>query len=66
LEAAGIEPPQQFTGNVASALQSGAESGALGARNDLVDPDLEAVVEEWPTLAEPIKVGILAIIRAAK
>jgi hypothetical protein len=28
-------------------------------------PDLAAVVEAWPTLAAPIKAGILAMIGAA-
>jgi len=44
--------------------QSGAESGALGAREAPVDPDLAAVVDAWPTLPAAIKAGILAMVRA--
>ena len=30
-----------------------------------MDPGLAAVVDAWPTLAEPIKAGILALISAS-
>jgi hypothetical protein len=30
------------------------------------DPDLRAIVEAWPTMPEPIKAGILAMVKAAK
>jgi hypothetical protein len=54
------------TGNSSSSDQSGAESGALGAQEATLDPDLAAVVDAWPALPGTIKAGILAIIRAAK
>jgi hypothetical protein len=31
----------------------------------VVPPDLAAVVAAWPTLPEPIRAGILAIVKAA-
>jgi hypothetical protein len=31
-----------------------------------MDPDLTAVLDAWPTLAEPIKAGIVAMVRAAR
>jgi hypothetical protein len=31
----------------------------------LPDPDLAAVVDSWPTLPEPLKAGILAMVRAS-
>ena len=37
------------------------ESGALGAREVPLDPELVAVVNAWPTLSESSKAGILAI-----
>jgi hypothetical protein len=43
----------------------GAESGALGAPMAPLDPDLAAVVDAWPTLPEPIRAGILGMIRTA-
>ena len=53
-----------------SALQnpkesSGAESGACDTLNAPQDRDLVRVVEAWPELPEPIKAGILAMVRAA-
>jgi len=30
------------------------------------DPDLAAIVTAWPTLPEPIRAGILAMVRAAR
>lgn len=30
-----------------------------------MDPDLAAVVDAWPTLPEPIKAGILALVNAS-
>jgi hypothetical protein len=29
------------------------------------DPDLVAIVGAWPTLPEPVKAGIVAMVRAA-
>jgi hypothetical protein len=66
VEAAGIEPGQKSSGNRGVGNQSGAECGALGARDAPLDPDLAAVVDAWPALPAAIKAGILAMIRAAK
>ena len=30
------------------------------------DPDLAAIVDSWPTLPEPLKAGILAMVRATQ
>ena len=43
-----------------------AESGAFGPENASIDPDLRAVVDAWPTLPEPVRVGIVALVRAAQ
>ncbi len=45
--------------------QSGAESGALGAREASMDPGLAAVVEAWPGLSGDVRERILAIVREA-
>jgi hypothetical protein len=62
VEAAGIELSHESTGKTANSETGGAESGALGAQETLNDPDLAAVVDAWPTLPQPIKAGILAMI----
>ncbi len=42
----------------------GAESGALGAEKALIDADLAAVIDAWPRLPKPVKVGIVATVTA--
>jgi len=42
-----------------------AESAAFPLSNDPIDPDLQAIIDAWPTLPEAIKVGILAMVKAA-
>ena len=44
----------------------GAECGADVARTVIIDADLGVVVEAWRSLPEPIKAGILAMIRTLK
>ena len=46
-------------------LVSGAESGAVGAENGSIDPDLAHVMETWSTLPPAIHAAILAMIDAA-
>ncbi len=58
--------PLENTGNTGVSDQSGAESGALGAREALIDPGLVAVVDAWPALPAAIKEGIVAMVRAAR
>ncbi len=66
----GIELPPENAEKTPVGAESGAQSGAVGAREAVlavpVDPNLAAVVDAWPTLPEAIKVGILAMIRAAR
>ncbi len=62
----GVELPFENTGKTKVSDQSGAECGALVARKAPFDPELAAVFEAWPTLPEAIKVGVLAMIGAAK
>ena len=54
------------TGKTGVSDQSGAECGALAAREAPLDPELAAVVDAWPALPAAIKAGILATIRAAQ
>ncbi|REJ92299.1 MAG: hypothetical protein DWQ34_13235 [Planctomycetota bacterium] len=42
---------------------SGAESGAVDARNGAIDADLCAVIEAWPDLPADIKAGVMALVR---
>jgi len=66
VEAAGIELPPQNTEKTQLEAQGGAESGAVGAREAPLDPDLQLIVDRWEDLPQPIKAGILAMVRAAE
>jgi len=57
----GIEPPSTSTQNRVLFEQGGAESGAFA----MSDRDLASLIMAWPQLPEPIKTGILAMVRAS-
>jgi len=42
-----------------------AESGAVGARNIVIDPELAKIVAAWPTLPKAVRAGIVAMVAAA-
>jgi hypothetical protein len=63
---AGFEQPQKNVENLIAPAENGTECGTAGARDAAFEPDLATVVEAWATLAEPIKAGIVAMVRAAK
>lgn len=48
------------------AVSGGAESGADSDDFAQIDPDLAMLLDAWPTLPEPVKAGILAMVKAAK
>jgi hypothetical protein len=67
------DPSSNSKGKTQISESCGAESGARG--NDSApetvpettpDPELAAVVRAWPTLPEPIRAGILAMVNATK
>jgi hypothetical protein len=55
----GIRTPLESSEELALSETRGAESGALVA-----DPDLNHIIAAWPTLPDPIKTAILAMVRA--
>ena len=48
-----------------SPIRGEAESEAVCPNSGPIDAELAAVMEAWPTLPEAIKMGILAMVRAA-
>jgi hypothetical protein len=58
----GLESISKTTGKTVSRKSGGAESGAFSADSSKIDPDLARIVAAWPTLAEPIKRAILALV----
>ncbi len=45
--------------------RGGAESGAVGAESAPADPDLQRLIDAWPTLPDAVRAGIAAMVRAA-
>jgi len=62
----GFDSPPENAGNLMGSTESGAESGALGAREAPIDPELAAVVDAWPALPDAIKAAILALLNSAR
>ena len=61
----GIRTARKSLGKTARSKDSGAKSGALATQIGPIDPGLALLIEAWPTLLEPIRAGILAMVRAA-
>src|SRR5262245_20748709 len=59
----GIEPHTNSPEYPTNPALGDAKSGAL-AHSSTVDPAVALLVDAWPTLPEPIKAGILGMIRA--
>ncbi|MCX7699889.1 MAG: hypothetical protein N2039_03340 [Gemmataceae bacterium] len=64
-ECMGIEPPTNFPKKTTNPAPSGAKSGALAPEKPAIDPALAAIIDVWPTLSEPMRAGILAMVNAA-
>jgi hypothetical protein len=58
----GIEPTQGLPEDSADIAAGGAKSGALALEKSTIDPALVAIFDAWPTLTEPIKAAIRAIV----
>ena len=43
-----------------------APGAADESKNGPIDPDLQSVIDAWETLPDPVKAGILAMVRAAR
>ena len=52
--------PRKGIGKKTSRTKNGAESGAVGARDTLVDPGLERLAELWPMLSPDDQAALLA------
>ena len=39
--------------------------GAVGGNLGSIDPDLAVLIDAWATLPEPLKAGIVAMVKAA-
>ena len=68
--ATGLEHVAEMPGKQGIPAERGTESGTVGddsaGKPEPMDPELAAVVKAWAHLPEPIKAGILAMVKAAK
>jgi hypothetical protein len=62
----GLEHLSQGGGKAPLSQTGGAESGAIPPDFEQMDPDLQTVIDAWPTLPSALKAGILAMIAAAR
>jgi hypothetical protein len=60
----GIESPAKSSEKSALSSEGSAKSGALATQSGPIDLDLASLIHAWPALPEPIRAGILAMIRA--
>jgi hypothetical protein len=63
-EREGREHPTFSSEKQGFAAQGGAESGAVGARQAMHDPDLDELVRAWPGLPEAVRQSIMGLLRA--
>ena len=57
----GLEPPAETSGKPINDNDNIAKTGAVDAPSD---PELARIVVAWPSLAEPIRLAMLAIVDA--
>jgi hypothetical protein len=62
----GIRTPYKIPDKTPVLSQPSAKSGALCLPNGRINTDLEVIVDAWPSLPEPIRAGILAIVRGGQ
>jgi hypothetical protein len=53
------------SGGAQSGAPGSKTSGAEASKGQPSDPNLARLIEAWPNLSDPIRLGILAIVNAA-
>ncbi len=61
----GVEPLAESSGKAYESENGGAGGGAIEGDNAQFDADLATVIAAWPTLADDVKAGIVAMVKAA-
>lgn len=62
---AGLETVANSPQKTGNSSRGGAESGAVDARSGAFDPELQTIVDAWPSLPDTVKAGILAMVKSA-
>jgi hypothetical protein len=69
LASQGFEPSSKTPDIQHISAERGAKLGAIAARDTIIlpdDPELLSIIEAWPTLPEPVRIGIRAMVEASK
>jgi hypothetical protein len=61
----GFDQGPDFSGKTRESADDSAKSSAFPADPSLIDPDLARILDAWPTLAEPIRRAVLALVESA-
>ena len=61
----GAEHYGENVGKTGGSVENDAESVAFGAENGPIDPKFQSIIDQWDNLPEPVKAGILAMVRAS-
>ena len=61
----GLEPGQETPEKTTVSEAGGAECGAQRAPEGQFEPDLQRLIDAWPTLPDALKTGIAAMVEAA-
>ncbi len=62
----GTEHPHDSPKKTPVSEAGGAQSGAPAAQSTVQDPDLQQLIDAWPTLPPVVRAGIVAMVKAAK
>ena len=60
----GFEQVQQTLGNSSACAQGGAKSSALCAENRSLDPQLQLLIERWPTLSRQVQQQVMLFLES--
>jgi len=61
----GFDQGPDFPGKMQESVGRSAESSAVPAPPSTIDPDLARILDIWPSLAEPIRRAVLALVESA-
>ena len=59
----GLELPPKTTGKTGDSETGGAQCGALPSD---IDPELAEIIGRWDDIPEPIRAGVMALVRASR
>lgn len=62
----GLEPTPKSSGNMGYSEKRGTQSGTVGVECVPTDQDLQLIVRKWAKLPHAVRLGIMAMVQAAR